>query len=59
MTSITKLSQLDLNGTYSYADYLTWKFDERLELIRGHKTAKYQLAAMYSEDDIATPHLIP
>jgi Uma2 family endonuclease len=27
--------QLDLNGTYSYADYLKWKFDERLELIKG------------------------
>ncbi len=27
--------QLDLNGTYSYADYLKWTFDERLELIKG------------------------
>jgi Uma2 family endonuclease len=35
MTAITELSQLDLNGTYSYADYLTWKFEERLELIKG------------------------
>jgi Uma2 family endonuclease len=32
---ITELSQLDLNKTYSYADYLTWKFSERLELIKG------------------------
>lgn len=32
---ITKLSQLDPNGTYSYADYLTWQFQERVELIRG------------------------
>ncbi|MBC7494028.1 MAG: Uma2 family endonuclease [Flavobacterium sp.] len=35
MTEITKLSQLDLNGTYSYADYLLWKFTERVELIKG------------------------
>jgi Uma2 family endonuclease len=35
MAAITQLSQLDLNGTYSYADYLTWKFEERLELIKG------------------------
>ena len=28
-------SDLDLNGTYSYADYLKWTFDERLELLRG------------------------
>jgi hypothetical protein len=32
---ITHLSQLDLNKTYSYADYLTWQFAERLELIKG------------------------
>lgn len=35
MTPITDLSQLDLNQTYTYADYLTWKFDEFVELIRG------------------------
>jgi len=32
---ITDISQLDLNKTYTYADYLTWKFNERVELIRG------------------------
>jgi len=32
---ITKLSQLDLTKRYSYADYLTWHFQERVELIRG------------------------
>ena len=32
---ITALSQLDDNKTYSYADYLRWKFEERVELIRG------------------------
>ena len=26
---------LDLSKTYTYADYLLWKFDERLELIKG------------------------
>lgn len=35
MTPITQLSQLDLNKTYSYADYLTWQFDEAVELIKG------------------------
>ncbi|TAN68106.1 MAG: Uma2 family endonuclease [Methylobacter sp.] len=35
MPKITQLSQLDLNQTYSYADYLTWQFDEAVELIRG------------------------
>ncbi len=27
--------ELDLNGTYTYADYLKWNFDERIELIKG------------------------
>lgn len=35
MATITRLSQLDPQGTYSYADYLSWKFDEALEIIRG------------------------
>lgn len=35
MAKITELSQLDLNRTYSYADYITWKFDDALELIKG------------------------
>ena len=32
---ITDISQLDPNGTYTYADYLKWQFDEWVELIRG------------------------
>ena len=35
MKPITKFSQLDLTKQYSYADYLTWQFNERVELIRG------------------------
>jgi Uma2 family endonuclease len=35
MKAITKFSQLDLNKRYSYADYLTWQFQERVELIKG------------------------
>lgn len=31
----TDISQLDLDGTYSYADYLNWNFKERIELIMG------------------------
>lgn len=34
-TIITDINQLDLNGTYSYADYLLWKFKERVELFKG------------------------
>lgn len=35
MDEITSLSQLDLNGSYSYGDYLKWKFQERVEIIKG------------------------
>ena len=30
-----QFSDLDLSKTYSYADYLQWTFEERLELIDG------------------------
>jgi Uma2 family endonuclease len=32
---ITDISTLDLNKTYTYTDYLTWQFKERVELIKG------------------------
>ncbi len=35
MEKITSLSQLDLNGIYTYADYLTWQFEQAVELIKG------------------------
>ena len=32
---ITDINQLDLSKRYTYADYLTWQFDEIVEIIRG------------------------
>lgn len=32
---ITDINQLDLSKRYTYADYLTWQFDEMVELLRG------------------------
>jgi len=32
---ITDINQLDFDKTYSYADYLTWKFQERIEIFKG------------------------
>ncbi len=32
---ISQVSDLDLSATYSYAHYLKWTFDERMELIKG------------------------
>jgi len=34
-TEITDINQLDLTKSYTYADYLTWRFHERVELIMG------------------------
>lgn len=35
MTTITDINQLDLNKSYTYADYLKWQIKERVELIMG------------------------
>ena len=32
---ITNINQLDVTKQYTYADYLTWKFTEMVELIKG------------------------
>lgn len=54
MEKITSLSQLDKNGIYTYADYLSWHFEQAVELIKGkifpmaapntrHQTISWQL----------------
>jgi len=35
MPDITRLEQLDLTQSYSYADYITWQFSDAVELIKG------------------------
>jgi Uncharacterized protein conserved in cyanobacteria len=35
MSTITDINQLDLSKNYTYADYLTWSFQDRVELILG------------------------
>lgn len=35
MQHITDISQLDPKGSYTYADYLTWKFEQMVEIIKG------------------------
>ncbi len=51
-TIITNIKQLDLKGTYSYADYLLWQFSERVELIKG-KVFKMSPAPSSSHQDIS------
>ena len=33
--AVTRFEDLDLSRQYTYADYLTWRFEERVELLRG------------------------
>ena len=49
---ITHINQLDVNGFYTYADYLTWKFKERVELYKG-KLMKMTPAPSFSHQDIS------
>ncbi len=58
MAPITQLSQLDLSASYNYSDYLTWRFNETVELIKGkvqlmspapnvkHQRVSWQLAGV-------------
>ncbi len=32
---ITQFNQLNLDKLYTYTDYLSWKFEERVELLKG------------------------
>lgn len=43
---ITSLNQLDFNKRYTYADYLKWKFEDRVELLKGKL---FKMAAPSSE----------
>ncbi len=58
---ITDLSQLDPNGTYTYADYLRWQFEQSVELIRGKlydmspaPRSKHQRVAMRLSGELYT-----
>ena len=58
MTTISQLSELDLNASYNYADYLSWQFNDVVELIQGkihaispapnvkHQSISWQLSGM-------------
>ena len=59
---ITNFSDLDLTKSYSYADYLHWQFQERVELIKGfiskmspapsssHQTVSNNLSGVFYEN---------
>ncbi|MBL7798746.1 MAG: Uma2 family endonuclease [Saprospiraceae bacterium] len=63
---ITSLSQLDPQANYTYADYLTWQIQERVELLRGkirqmaapnrgHQGISLNLSRMFSTALLKSP----
>ncbi len=48
-----KFADLDLNKAYTYADYLKWTFEERVELIKG-KIFKMSPAPNRSHQDLSS-----
>jgi Uma2 family endonuclease len=49
MKKITNLSQLDPQGIYTYADYLTWQFEQTVELIKGKLTKMAAPSRLHQE----------
>ena len=49
---MNSIDDLDFSKTYTYADYYSWKFEERLELIKG-KIFKMSPAPSNSHQEIA------
>ena len=47
---ITDINQLDLNGTYTYSDYLKWHFTEIVELIKGRVHRMSPAPVRYHQD---------
>jgi Uma2 family endonuclease len=52
MITATDISQLDPNKRYTYADYLTWRFDELVELIKG-KVWRMSPAPLRTHQEVA------
>ena len=49
---ITDINQLDLNKSYTYADYVTWQFEETVEIIKG-KIFKMSPAPSTKHQDVS------
>lgn len=50
MKTITNINQLDLEHTYTYADYLMWEIKERIELIKGRVFAMSPAPSQIHQD---------
>ena len=55
---MTDINQLDLSKKYTYADYLTWQFDERVGLIRGRVFRMSPAPNRYHQEISSQLHII-
>ena len=55
---ITDINQLDFNKHYTYADYLTWQFDEMVELIRGRVFRMSPAPSRYHQEISSNLHVM-
>ena len=55
--SVTRFEDLDLSRQYTYADYLTWRFVERVELLRGWIARMSPAPSRYHQDIAGWLHL--
>lgn len=51
---IHQVNDIDVSGTYSYASYLRWKFQERVELI---KEKMFQMSAPNTKHQVCTGNI--
>lgn len=56
MQPITDITQLDFSGRYTYADYLTWRFRERVELIMGKVFRMSPAPSSYHQAIVSVVH---
>jgi len=55
--AITHISQLDLNGVYTFADYMSWQIQERLELLRGKIALMSPVPSVYHQKIVSRLHV--
>ena len=56
MAPINDISQLDFGQTYSYADYLSWRFQEYVELIKGRVLRKMSAPTSEHQQIVSNLH---
>ncbi len=56
--TITHFEDLDLSRRYTYAEYLTWRFQERVELLRGWVTKMSPAPSLYHQTVASNLYLL-